>query len=187
MANDGRNDLNDFLQKARSGDRAAFSEIVKRMMKPVVAMIYRMTQDRDSAVDLAQDTFVSAWQNLSTFRGDAKLESWLFAIAGNKTLNYLQSRAVRGRESFDDHTESMTTTAGPDDELTRRELREHVFQFMQSLPDQQKLVFELRFYQQLTFDEIADATGKAVGTVKTHYREAVKKLREFAIERGWRS
>jgi len=70
--------------------------------------------------------------------------------------------------------------------MVKKELRENVLAFMESLPAQQRLVFNLRFYQQLSFEEIAATTGKALGTVKTNYREAVKKLRRVALEKGWR-
>jgi RNA polymerase sigma-70 factor (ECF subfamily) len=187
MPSERREDLVGFLRKAQAGDRNAFSEIVKRMMKPVVAMIYRMTQDRDSAVDLAQDTFVSAWENLPTFRGESKFESWLFAIASNRTLNYLKSRSVRDRRELDEQAVAEFSTENPETDLARKELHDRVLSFMTTLPEQQRLVFNLRFYRQMPFEEIARVTGKALGTVKTHYREAVKKLREVAIERGWHS
>ena len=155
-------------------------------MKPLVAMTYRMTRDRDSAVDLAQDACVAAWQKLHTFRGESKFESWLFSIAINKARNFLQSRALRATDNLPSEMVDQSSDVNPETELTRSELRRDVFAFMQSLPEQQQVAFNLRFYRQLSFDEIAKATGRALGTVKTNYREAVKKLREFALEKGWR-
>ncbi len=178
-------DLKDLVEKAVSGDRAAYSEIVRRLMKPMVALAYRMTGDREAAFDLAQDTFVSAWQNLDSFRGEAKFESWLYRIASNKTLNYLQSRKRYQVGIDEEHSPTQVSDASPETEFERQELRRDVLEFMNTLPEQQRIAFDLRFYHELPFEEIASVLNKAVGTVKTNYREAVQKFREYAKQRGW--
>lgn len=151
-------------------------------MNPVTALTYKMTQDRDSALDLAQDTFVAAWQNLSSFKGEARFESWLYRIAANKSLNFVkrESRTVR-----DHDTDLMPASDNLETATYQKELRRRVADFMSRLPAQQKLVFELRFYKEMSFEEVARVTDKALGTVKTLYREAVKKLREVAVSEGW--
>lgn len=173
------------VEKAGRGDRQAFSELVKRHMNAVVALTYRMTGNRDSALDLAQETFVSAWENLARFRGDSKFESWVYRIAVNKCLNYLETRKSVSLETVPDEQLPVAETVAADQLLEREELRQGVLAFMATLPPQQRAIFELRFYRQMTFEEIADATGRALGTVKTNYREAVQKLREHAISQGW--
>lgn len=176
--------ISNLLNQAKLGDRQAFSEIVRIMMNPVVALTYKMTKDKDSALDLAQDTFVAAWENLKTFKGDAKFESWLYRIAANKTLNFIkrESRAV-GEDSIAE----QAAVENPERDLYQKELKERLFAFLSQLPPQQKLIFELRFYKHLSFEDMARATDKAVGTVKTLYREAVIKLRETAAREGWNS
>ena len=187
MNKPGKEELNELVARAITGDKTAFSEVVRRMMNPVVALTYRMTRERESAVDLAQDSFVTAWQKLKTYRGESKFESWLFAIAANKTLNFIKTRDRQRGESPEDTGFEPATTETPETEMMQKELTENVLAFMESLPAQQRLVFNLRFYRQLSFEEIAVTTGKALGTVKTNYREAVKKLRRVALEKGWRS
>lgn len=182
MAKIDSEQIDKLLVRARQGDRRAFSEIVRIMMNPVTALTYKMTKDRDSALDLAQDTFVSAWQNLGSFKGEARFESWLYRIASNKSLNFIKRQS---RIAGEDAIASMPSTADPERDMQQTELRQRVFEFMTGLPDQQKLVFELRFYKQLSFDEVSKVTDKALGTVKTLYREAVKKLRHVAAAEGW--
>jgi RNA polymerase sigma-70 factor (ECF subfamily) len=182
----------DFLvERAREGDKEAFSKLVRMMMKDIVALTYQMTQDRESAFDLAQDTFVSAWENLRGFRGESMFQSWLYRIASNKTLNFLKQRSRRQAMSIDSEpvgaVASQVPSDNPEQSLREAELQKGVLDFMGGLPAQQRLVFDLRFYKGLTFEEITRVTGKALGTVKTHYREAVIKLRTFAEQRGWRS
>ncbi len=185
MASADHEEIQQLVKRAVGGDRAAYSKIVRMMMKPVVALAYRMTGDREAARDLAQDTFVSAWQNLSRFRGEAKFQSWLYRIVSNKTLNYLHSQKRFQSPDESSMQENISDVDSPDRTLEKEELQRNVLAFMESLPDQQRLVFNLRFYREMQFDEIAHVLGKAVGTVKTNYREAVRKLKELAVEKGW--
>ncbi len=176
--------IRQLVDRARKGEKQAFSELVKLHMNTIVALTHRMTGSRDSALDLAQETFLAAWRNLSGFRGDSRFESWLYRIAVNKTVNFLQ---LHHSVPLDDSTASIllaSETQSPDRQLEQSQLRDEILDFMHTLPIQQRLVFELRFYRQLSFSEIADSTGKALGTVKTLYREAVAKLRTFATTRG---
>lgn len=189
MATEEFDEIEQLAQKAKLGDRAAFSRIVRIMMNRIVALTYRLTSDREAALDLAQDSFVAAWERLSGFRGDAKFSSWLFQIATNKSLNFLNKASTRHNISWD---ESKSTTlpssdlaSNPERALKVKLLRGDVLEFMQNLPDMQRAVFELRFYQSLSFGEIARHLDKAEGTVKTHYRQAVIKLRELATAKGW--
>jgi len=179
--------LETLVEQARAGDRQAFSEIVRRLMSQVTALTYKMTGDRDTALDLAQDSFISAWEKLRTYRGEASFASWLYRIATNKTLNYL--KAASRQTSMSDLPEQIdgSDLASPERSIHRKELAEQVRLFMTTLPPQQRAIFELRFYKEMPFEEIAQATGRALGTVKTGYREAVKKLRIFARDKGWRS
>lgn len=182
--------INELVKRAGNGDREAFSKIVRLTMNKITALTYRMTGDRESARDLAQETFISAWQNLASFRGDAKFTSWLYRIASNKTLNHLNrasSRAEVGEEKAEAGAAAASVGKTPESVLHDRELREGILEFMQSLPRQQRLAFELKFYEGLTFEEISRTTDRALGTVKTNYRQAVGKLRQHARRKGWRS
>ena len=190
MVNADREIVEYLVRRAKEGDREAFSRLVRLMMKDIVALTFRMTQDRDSAFDLAQETFISAWQSLRSFRQEAKFESWLYRIAANKALNHLKQRSRRQTRSIDAlDTEALISglsSHNPEQRLRAKEMQKDVLGFMAELPDQQRLVFDLRFYKELAFEEIAGITGRAVGTVKTHYREAIIKLRAFAERKGWR-
>jgi RNA polymerase sigma-70 factor (ECF subfamily) len=179
--------LETLVEQARAGDRQAFSEIVRRLMSQVTALTYKMTGDRDTALDLAQDSFISAWEKLRTYRGEASFTGWLYRIATNKTLNYLKSASRQTTMNELPEQADSTDQASPERTIHRKELAEQVWQFMATLPPQQRVIFELRFYKEMSFAEIAEATDRALGTVKTGYREAVKKLRVFARDKGWHS
>ncbi len=189
MATAGNDGIEQLAKKAGQGDRTAFSQIVRQMMSKVSALTYRMTGDREAAKDLAQDSFVSAWENLPNFRGESGFTGWLYKIAANKCLNYLSRASTKQNVSFEEsNTDSLTSdrSAGnPEKTLVTKTLREDILEFMQTLPGMQRAVFELRFYQGMSFGEISRQLNKAEGTVKTHYRQAVIKLRKTAMAKGW--
>ncbi len=184
MTDTSDNLIEGLVAHAKAGDRTAFGKLVALTMNRTVALTYRMTGDMEAAKDLAQETFVSAWQNLGGFKGDSKFESWVYRIAANKSLNYLKRE---GRSSRIDDVMEMQAVDNPERDLRQKELRKEMLAFMDNLPPQQRLVFELHFYQEQTFEQIASMTDKALGTVKTLYREAVIKLREAARIKGWQS
>ena len=154
-------------------------------MGPIAALTYRMTGDRDASLDLAQDTFVAAWENRRSFRKEAGFNSWLYRIASNKTLNYLKSTKRQGPAADIEQVETTEMSSNPEKEMIKKELASKVIGFMAGLPEQQRLIFDLRFYKEMSFHEIAEMTGRALGTVKTGYREAIIKLRKHALEKGW--
>ncbi len=185
MTGSDKDTLEILVEKARAGKRQAFSEIVRRLMPQVTALTYRMTGDRDTALDLAQDAFVTAWEKLDSYRGESGIAGWIYRIASNKTLNHIKLQARLVGESAVPEPVAPEATSSPENLLRRKELAERVRRFMLDLPPQQRAIFELRFYKEMPFAEIAAATERALGTVKTGYREAVKKLRDLATREGW--
>lgn len=183
-------DTNAVVQLAKAavdGNREAFTKLVRMFMPKLIAKTYRMTADREAARDLAQETMVTAWTERSGLRDPAAFPGWLFRIATNKSLNYLQSRAQTGLVDQSDQAgleRASDDSPNPETNLHRSTMRQFVIDFYRQLPEQQRAVFELRFYQDMQFNEIARTLGKSEGTVKTHYRHAVAKLRQAAIEQG---
>jgi RNA polymerase sigma-70 factor (ECF subfamily) len=186
MNRDSLEKIDQLVAKARTGDRQAFSKIVTMMMNQVVALAYRITGDSEAARDIAQDSFVAAWENLGGYRAEARFSTWLYQIVSNRAINLLKKadshREVHG---LDHALNAAESSLDPEREMSRKELVSGLIEFMRRLPEQQRLVFELRYYQQMSFGEIADTIGRAEGTAKTHYRQAVAKLREFARQKGW--
>ena len=179
--------LDQLAVQAQSGDRRAFGELMRRLLNPVMALTYRMTGDRDAASDLAQETFVTAWKEIGQYRAEGAVRSWVWKIAANRSLNYIESRATRARLESNNAPAEIATEQTPDRQLEQEELRRGMLTFMSTLPPQQRLAFDLRFYQQLSFEEMSQVMGRALGTVKTLYREAVAKLRVHAQTSGWQS
>lgn len=156
-------------------------------MNPVMALTYRMTGDRDAASDLAQETFLRAWSEIAQYKGEGPVRSWIWKIAATRSLNYLESRSTRVRLEAKSAPDEISESPSAHREMEQEELRKGMLKFMETLPPQQRLAFDLRFYQQLSFEEMSVAMDRALGTVKTLYREAVEKLRRHAVAEGWRA
>lgn len=168
---------NELVRQAQAGDRRAFDKLVAENKDKMFALIYRMTENRETALDLLQDSFLAAYKSLKKFRGDSGFSSWLYRIASNKTLNY-----IRRSKIIPFYNIEANTSAEPAYEMTdtieNEALQKSLAAALKMLPSQQKLVFNLRFYEELPFAEIASIMDKSESTVKTHYQKAVEKLRE---------
>jgi len=165
------------ISLAKAGDRKAFDKLVARYRDKMFALTYRMTGDRDEALDLLQETFFAAYKALRGFREEAGFSSWLYRIAANKSINMLKRKKILsflplGVSPKDEPSYEMEDAAG------RSELNRHIKISINQLPPQQKLAFNMRFYDQLSFIEIARALDKSESTVKTNYQKAVEKLQK---------
>jgi RNA polymerase sigma-70 factor (ECF subfamily) len=161
---------------AQAGDKTAFNRLVKENREKMFALTYRMTGDRETALDLVQETFLTAFRELPGFRGESSFSSWLYRIASNKALNYIKRRKLVSFLPFGSQAVSEPSYEMPD-ATDNSELKKALAREIASLPDREKLVFNLRFYDELPFGEIARVTGRSESTVKTQYQQAVKKLR----------
>lgn len=167
----------ELVAKAKNGDRQAFDKLVKENKDKMFALTLRMTNDRETALDLMQDTFFTAFKEIKRFRGDSSFSSWLYRIASNKSLNYLKRKKILSFiPLIGSAAESQSYEITVD--LDNKALNKEIAQAVNSLPPKQKLVFNLRFYEQLQFGEIATILGKSVSTVKTNYQKALEKLQE---------
>lgn len=163
------------IEKAATGNAEAFTELVRRYQDRIFGLVMRMTSNRDAALDLTQETFLAAWQNLPGFRQESSFSTWLFQIALNKTKNYLKraSRESALPEDFD----RESTVDNPEDTLAAKARQERLGHAIEQLPPVQQVVFHLRFYDHLPFDEIARIQKTSVSAAKTSFAEAVRKLK----------
>jgi RNA polymerase sigma-70 factor (ECF subfamily) len=160
---------------AKAGDRKAFDQLVRMYKDKMFALIYRMTNDREAALDLLQETFFAAFKELRRFRYEAAFSSWLYRIAANKSTNYLRREKLIPFFSLSvkDYAEPAYEMS---DNMSLDELNRGVAEAVASLPPKQRAVFNLRFYDKLSFAEIADIMQKKESTVKTNYQKAIEKL-----------
>lgn len=164
------------IQKALGGDKEAFTSLVRQYQNRIFGFIMRMTADRETALDLTQDTFLAAYQHLGDLRKEALFSNWLHQIAANKTRNYIKKsrREVAMPEGYD----SVSETGRPDTEFEERQQKLLLEEAIVSLPYKQRLTFNLRYFEQMKFNEIAEVLGVSVSAAKSNFAEALAKLKK---------
>ncbi len=186
------------VEAAQTGNQDAFAELVRRYQSKVYNLALRYTNDSETAMDIAQDAFVRAWQMLPKFRGESNFYTWLYRITMNLCIDRHRRALVRGepqkvsledlvieRQRFEDSEEEAdlwweeAETGEPEAEVLRQEMREKVWEAVQKLPPLLRQVILLREYEGLSLHEIAKITGSNVGTVKSRLYQARQHLKKL--------
>jgi RNA polymerase sigma factor (sigma-70 family) len=158
-----------------------FLEIVNRYKVRVYAHIRRIVISHDDADDASQNTFIKVWENLGTFRGDCALFSWIYRIATNEALVLLRKK--KPNISMDDVQAELGKITGSGQDLEAHEIQALLQKALLLLPEKQKIVFNLKYFDDLTYEQMADITGTSVGALKASYFHAVKKIEQFLTNR----
>ena len=170
----------ELVEQAKAGNDRAFTEIVNRFEKKVFFVIKRMLNDDDETADATQEVFIKVHDSLKRFRGDANLYTYIYRIATNVAISYLRKRKVRAVVRLDETiTNILASSNEPQREADQRELKKLVAQAVAALPVQQRQVFVLRFYEELSYEEIAQVMRRSVGALKANYFHAMKKIGDY--------
>jgi len=166
----------ELVERLKQGEPRAIDEVVRRYQNPLYSFILRMVENRATADDIFQETWVRVIRHIGSFRGDARFSTWLFQIALNQCRNELRKRSRRNFVDIDDVSESLATD--PDVDGERMLLAAQVQKFLASLPVKMREVLVLRYYHDKSEQEIAAVIGKPAGTVKSRLHRATNLLRE---------
>lgn len=163
--------------------RAAFDKLMRAYGERIYWQIRRMVGTHDDAADLLQNTFLKAWNNLDHFRGDAKLSTWLYKIAVNESINHLQRERSRQGVSLDDDSQDtfLVRQLEADDYFDGDALQLELQKAIASLPEKQRLVFNMRYYDDMKYEQISEILGTSVGALKASYHHAVKKIEKLLL------
>ena len=162
------------LARAAVDQLDAFGELVRRHQDFVYGAVLRVVKNRAVAEDVAQEAFIRAFRALEAFRGDAQVRSWLYRIATNLAMNAV----TRQREFASDQVPERPVTWGPAAEHEADEMRKHLRDAIESLSEDLRGPLVLREYHEMSYQEIADATGLPLNTVRTRILRARRALRE---------
>ena len=175
----------DLVRRAQKGDLEAYDELIKRYQERIYATIYHMTSNHEDANDLAQESFIKAFQALKSFKGGSSFYTWLYRIGINTAKNYLLALKRRAPTStqFDaDESEGfedaglLQEVSTPENELMSKQVVEVVNSSLQQLPDDLRTALTLREIEGLSYEEIADVMNCPIGTVRSRIfraREAI--------------
>jgi RNA polymerase sigma-70 factor (ECF subfamily) len=172
-----RNQISEVL-RARGGDRAAYSALVRRYQDRVHRFILRMVGSSDEAMDLTQDTFIKAWQALPGWRPEAQFHTWLFRIASNTAMDALRRRRTVEWIALDDRFDQPADTPDPQAQLQSKQRLRALDAAIRDLPAEQREAILLREVEYLSYAEIAAVTGVNEGTVKSRLARARTALSE---------
>ncbi len=159
--------------------REAFGEVIKKYSEPLYKQIRRMVQSHDDTNDLLQNTFLKAWQSIENFRGEARLSTWLHKIAINESITFLEKERKRLGLSIDDEESHLINLIEADTEIDGDTLARKLREAIASLPEKQRLVFNMRYYDEMKYEQMSEILGTSVGALKASYHLAVKKIEQF--------
>ena len=160
-----------------------FNELVRRYQKRIYWVARRMVKRHEDADDIAQEVFVKAYTALENFRGDANLYTWLYRIAVNLSINHIRKQKVRNAVDIDDYLPFLSRDADQHSNIVREENISLIEEAIESLPEKQRAVFLMRYYDEMPYEQISSILGTSVGGLKANFHHAVKKVTAFVKER----
>jgi len=171
----------ELLEKVANPDTRnfGFNLLVRKYQQKVYWLVRKMVIDHDDADDLTQETFIKVWQALPNFRGDAQLYTWIYRIATNECLNFLAKKRRRFFLPIGDVENELSHKLDENPDLTGDEIQLRLQKAILTLPDKQRLVFNLRYFDEMKYEDMAEITGTSVGALKASYHLAVKKVEDF--------
>jgi RNA polymerase sigma-70 factor (ECF subfamily) len=158
---------------------SAFTAIIKKYQEKLYWHIRRMVVDHDDTNDVLQNVFIKAWKGLENFREDSQLYTWLYRIATNECLTFLDQQKKKGTVRLGDVEVGLSNKIKADENFDVTKLEWKLQLAIQQLPDKQKLVFNLRYYDEMPYEEMSRILGTSEGALKASYHHAAKKIEEF--------
>jgi RNA polymerase sigma-70 factor (ECF subfamily) len=159
--------------------RNTFSEIVAAYSEKLYWLIRKMVLRHEDTNDILQNTFLKAWSNLDSFRGDAKLSTWMYKIAVNECITFLNKQRAINNVPLDDTDVYLLQTLKADDYFDGDEMDRKLQEAILSLPEKQRLVFTMKYNDDIKYEEMSKILGTSVGALKASYHHAVKKVEAF--------
>ncbi len=160
-----------------STKEAAFTRLVREYQEPLYWQIRRMVVVHDDADDVLQNTFIKAWSAIDSFRGESRLQTWLFRIAINEALNHLSKK--KQVLSLDQTDGSLADMLASDSYFDGDEVQRQFQTAINTLPEKQRLVFNLKYFDEMKYEDMSSLLGTSIGALKASYHHAVRKISAF--------
>ena len=158
--------------------REAFSRVIAHYTESLYWQIRRMVIDHDDTNDLLQNTFIKAWTNIDNFRGEAKLSTWLHKIAINEAITFINKEKAKNNVSIDDES-FLIDNLQADECFDGDEVKLQLQKAINQLPEKQRLVFNMRYFDEMKYEDMSEILGTTVGALKASYHHAIKKIEQF--------
>lgn len=165
--------------QTESTRREAFSIIVKEYSEQLYWQIRKIVLSHDDANDVLQNTFLKVWTNLDNFRGDSKLITWLYKIATNESITFLNKLRSQNHIPIDDTDNFLYSKLESDPYFDGDEAQLKLQKAILTLPEKQRIVFNMKYFEEMKYEEMSEVLDTSVGALKASYHHAVKKIEEF--------
>jgi RNA polymerase sigma factor (sigma-70 family) len=157
----------------------AYTTLIKKYQEKLYWHIRRLVVDHDDANDVLQNVFIRVWNGLQKFREDAQLYTWLYRIATNESLTFIENQKKRGSVSFDEVEAGLSNKIQADKYFDPQKLEWKLQLAIQKLPEKQRVVFSLRYYDEMPYEEMSRVLDTSEGALKASYHHAVKKIEDY--------
>lgn len=160
----------------------AFQLLLSTYQKPLYNHIRNIVLNHDDANDVLQNTFVKVFQHLANFKGESKLFSWLYRIATNEAITFLNAKAKRNGMTSENFQQKQLESLKADSYFEGDEIQLKLQKAIAILPEKQQLVFKMRYFEELKYEELSEILGTSVGALKASYHHAMKKIEEYMLK-----
>jgi len=160
---------------------SAFTAIIKKYQEKLYWHVRRMVVDHDDANDVLQNVFIRIWNALGNFREDSQLYTWLYRIATNECLTFLEQQKKRSAVSLDEMEGGLSNKIKADANFDANKLEWKLQLAIQQLPEKQRAVFTLRYYDEMPYEEMSRVLETSEGALKASYHHAAKKIEEYIL------
>ncbi|MBO9636287.1 MAG: sigma-70 family RNA polymerase sigma factor [Chitinophagaceae bacterium] len=164
-----------------STKESAFTAIIKKYQERLYWHVRRMVVEHEDANDVLQNVFIKVWNGLENFREDAQLYTWLYRIATNECLSYLEQQKKRTSVSLDEIESNLENKIKADKDFDANKLEWKLQLAIQQLPEKQRIVFSLRYYDEMPYEEMSRVLETSEGALKASYHHAVKKVEDYIL------
>lgn len=172
-----------------SGKERAFTILIETYQQRVYWHIRRMVKSHDDANDVLQNTFIKVWNALENFRADSQLFTWIYRIATNETITFLNSQSRKATVAFDgsdsDDEEGYAPSSyvqGESNQIDGENIQQRLQKAIDSLPEKQKIVFNLRYYDEMPYEQMSEVLNTSIGALKASYHHAAQKIEKILLE-----
>lgn len=172
-----------------SGKERAFTILIETHQQKVYWHIRRMVKSHDDANDVLQNTFIKVWNALENFRADSQLFTWIYRIATNETITFLNSKTKKATIAFDgndsEEDEGYAPSSyikGESNPIDGEDIQKRLQRAIDSLPEKQKIVFNLRYYDEMPYEQMSEVLDTSIGALKASYHHAAQKIEKILLE-----
>jgi len=181
MAEVSDNELLDLLGREESRNYG-FNLLVLKYRQQIYMTIRRMVITHEDADDIAQDVFIKVWKNIGKFRADSQIYTWIYRIAVNESLSFLKNKKIHCILTFNSLERKLSESLADDNFFTGDEAWKKFQKAILILPDKQRLVFNMRYFEEMPYSMISEITATSEGALKASFHIAVKKIKKYLHE-----